>query len=60
MNKADEYRARERDALALAEAATLDLVREQRRRAAAIWTSLAEAEELRALSRAAANSQAPR
>lgn len=54
MTKTEEYRAREREALAFAEAATLDRVREQRRRAAAIWTSLAEAEEARALSRATA------
>lgn len=51
MTKSEEYRAREREALAFAEAATLDRVREQRRRAAAIWTALAEAEEARALSR---------
>jgi hypothetical protein len=56
MTKAEEYRAREREALASAEAATLDRVREQRRRAAAIWTSLAEAEEVRALSRATGGS----
>jgi hypothetical protein len=58
MTKAEEYRAREREALAFAEAATLDRVREQRRRAAAIWTNLAEAEEARANSRIASASQA--
>jgi hypothetical protein len=60
MTKAEEYRAREREALAFAEAATLDLVREQRRRAAAIWTAMADAEEARALSRSAAASQTAR
>ncbi|HEY1928517.1 MAG TPA: hypothetical protein VGG92_13705 [Caulobacteraceae bacterium] len=60
MTKAEEYRAREREALAFAEAATLDLVREQRRRAAAIWTAMAEAEEARVLSRLAAANQAAR
>ncbi|HEX4742961.1 MAG TPA: hypothetical protein VH353_16655 [Caulobacteraceae bacterium] len=60
MTKAEEYRAREREALAFAEAATLDRVREQRRRAAAIWTAMAEAEEARALSRMAATNQPAR
>jgi hypothetical protein len=60
MTKAEEYRAREREALAFAESTTLDLVREQRRRAAAIWTAMAEAEEARALSRRAATNQASR
>lgn len=60
MTKAEEYRAREREALAFAEAATLDRVREQRRRAAAIWTAMAEAEEARALSRLAATNQPAR
>jgi hypothetical protein len=60
MTKAEEYRAREREALAFAEAATLDNVREQRRRAAAIWTAMAEAEEARALSRMAAANQPAR
>jgi hypothetical protein len=49
--RAEEYRAREREALAFAEAASLENVREQRRRAAAIWTEMAEAEEARARSR---------
>jgi hypothetical protein len=60
MTKAEEYRAREREALAFAEAATLDRVREQRRRAAAIWTAMAEAEEARALSRLATTNQPAR
>jgi hypothetical protein len=60
MTKAEEYRARERDALAFAEAATLDRVREQRRRAAAIWTAMAEAEEARAHSRLAATAPTAR
>ncbi|MBV8684973.1 MAG: hypothetical protein JO111_19030 [Caulobacteraceae bacterium] len=60
MTKAEEYRARERDALASAEAATLDRVREQRQRAAAIWTGLAEAEEVRASNRLSATNQAGR
>jgi hypothetical protein len=46
--RAQEYRARARDAWALVEAATLEHVREQRRRAATAWTEMAEAEEARA------------
>jgi hypothetical protein len=48
--RALEYRARAREALALAESASLEQVREQRRRAAAIWTEMADAEEARARS----------
>jgi hypothetical protein len=47
--KAQEYRSRAEDALVSAESASLDLVREQRHRAAAIWFSMAEAEDRRAL-----------
>jgi hypothetical protein len=46
--RAEEYRARAREALASVEAATLEQVREQRRRAAAAWTEMAEAAEPRA------------
>ena len=46
--KVQEYRARARDAGDLADAATLEHVREQQRRSAAIWTAMAEAEESRA------------
>ncbi|MDB5447668.1 MAG: hypothetical protein JWQ97_2985 [Phenylobacterium sp.] len=46
--RAEEYRARASEALAFAEVATLDRVREQRRRAAATWAEMAEAEEERA------------
>ncbi|HSZ51990.1 MAG TPA: hypothetical protein VK801_10505 [Caulobacteraceae bacterium] len=60
MTKVEEYRAREREALAFAEETTLDRVREQRRRAAAIWTAMADAEEARVLSRSAATTQAAR
>ena len=45
--RAQEYRARARDAWALVEAATLEHVREQRRLAVAAWTEMAEAEEAR-------------
>lgn len=48
--RAQEYRARARETLASVEAATLQHVREQRRRAAATWTEMAEAEEARAQS----------
>jgi hypothetical protein len=46
--RAAEYRARADEALASAESATLQHVREQRRHSAAVWTSMAEAEEARA------------
>ena len=46
--RAEEYRARAREALAFAEDATLDRVREQRRQSAATWAEMAEAEEARA------------
>ncbi len=46
--KAQEYRTRAEDALASAEATRLARVQEQRRRAAAVWTGMAEAEERRA------------
>lgn len=49
--KAEEYRARAREASAAAEAATLDHVRAQRQQSADTWTGLADAEEARALSR---------
>jgi hypothetical protein len=45
--RAAEYRARAGEAMASVESATLDHVREQRRHAAAVWTSMAEAEEAR-------------
>jgi hypothetical protein len=45
---AQEYRARARDALASAEAATLGKVREQRMLSAATWIEMAEAEEAQA------------
>lgn len=45
--RAQEYRARAREALASVEAATLEHVRELRRRSAATWTEMAEAEEAR-------------
>jgi uncharacterized protein involved in propanediol utilization len=43
--RAQEYRARAREAWALVEAATLEHVREQRRLSATTWTKMAEAEE---------------
>ncbi|MFN3522410.1 MAG: hypothetical protein ACK4YQ_09190 [Phenylobacterium sp.] len=46
--KAAEYRVRALHALALAEDATLDRVRELQRHSAATWTQMAEAEEARA------------
>ena len=46
--RAAEYRARADEALASVESATLEHVREQRRRSAAVWTAMAEAEEARA------------
>lgn len=46
--RAAEYRARADEAMAAAESATLAHVREQRRHSAAVWTSMAEAEEARA------------
>ena len=48
--RAQEYRARARDAWTLVEAATLEHVREQQRRSATAWTEMAEAEEARAQS----------
>ncbi|MFC3067962.1 hypothetical protein [Phenylobacterium soli] len=51
--KADEYRARAREAFAAAEAATLDRVREQRQAAAASWAELADAEDARLVTRRA-------
>jgi hypothetical protein len=45
--KAEEYRARAREAFAAAESATLDRVRDQRQAAAATWADLADAEEAR-------------
>lgn len=45
--KAEEYRARARDAFAAAESATLDRVRDQRQAAAATWADLADVEEAR-------------
>lgn len=52
--RAEEYRARAREALAFAEDASLERVREQRQRAAATWVEMAEAEEARERSRHAA------
>lgn len=49
--RAQEYRAKARDAWALVEGATLEHVREQRRLSATAWTEMAEAEEARAQSR---------
>lgn len=51
--KAEEYRARAREALGAAEGTTLDRVREQRRAAAATWADLADAEEARLATRRA-------
>ena len=48
--RAQEYRARARDAWDMVEAATLEHVREQRRLSATTWTAMAEAEEARAQS----------
>ena len=45
--RAIEYRARAQEALASVESASLAHVREQRRRSAATWTEMAEAEEAR-------------
>jgi hypothetical protein len=45
--RAAEYRARANEAWASAESAALDQVREQRRHAAAVWTSMADAEDAR-------------
>jgi len=45
--KADEYRARAREASAAAETATLDRVRDQRQSAALTWTDLAESQDAR-------------
>jgi hypothetical protein len=45
--RAAEYRARAGEAMASVESATLEHVREQRRHSAAVWTSMAEAEEAR-------------
>lgn len=45
--RAEDYRARARDALIAAEASCLDRAREQHERAAAAWTELAEAEDRR-------------
>lgn len=56
--RAEEYRARAREAQQEAERATLDRVREQRQLAADTWSQLADAEEARARDRresAAAN-----
>ncbi|CAN7197700.1 hypothetical protein LJR225_000627 [Phenylobacterium sp. LjRoot225] len=57
--RAEEYRARAREALAFAEDASLDRVREQRQRAAATWVEMAEAEEAREKSRQSAPPGAP-
>lgn len=51
--KAEEYRARARDAFAAAESTNLDRVREQRQAAAATWADMADAEEARLLTRQA-------
>ena len=45
--KAEEYRARAREAFADAESATLDRVRDQRQAAAATWADLADSQEAR-------------
>ncbi len=45
--RAAEYRARADEALASVESATLEHVREQRRHSAAVWRSMADAEEAR-------------
>lgn len=51
--KAEEYRARAREAFTAAESATLDRVREQRQAAANTWADLATAEEARLVTRRA-------
>jgi len=48
--RAMEYRAKAQEALASVESAGLERVREQRRRSAAIWSEMADAEDARALS----------
>lgn len=58
--RAEEYRARADAALAFAEDATLERVREQRRRAAATWVEMAEAEEARVRNRPLAPTQPAR
>jgi hypothetical protein len=57
--RAEEYRARAREAQAFADDASLDRVREQRQRAAATWVEMAEAEEAREKSRQLAPPGAP-
>ena len=57
--KAEEYRARAREAFAAAEGATLERVREQRRAAATTWSELAEAEDARARSRRVITTESP-
>jgi hypothetical protein len=49
--RAAEYRARAQEALASVDSASLERVREQRRRSAAAWNQMAEALEMRAQSR---------
>jgi len=56
--RVEEYRARAREALAFAEEASLDRVREQRQRAATTWVEMAEAEEARERNRQTATLQA--
>lgn len=51
--KAEEYRARAREAFAAAESTTLERVRDQRQAAAASWAVLADAEEARLVTRRA-------
>jgi hypothetical protein len=48
--RAHDYRAKARDATALAEASVLQRVRERHQLAASVWTELAETEERRAQS----------
>lgn len=51
--KAEEYRARARDAFAAAESTTLERVRDRRQAAALSWADLADAEEAQLATRRA-------
>jgi hypothetical protein len=57
--KADEYRARAKDASAAADSATLARVRERHEQAARTWSDLADAVEARTLTRRVPDPAAP-
>jgi hypothetical protein len=57
--KADEYRARAKEASAAADSATLARVRERHEQAARTWSDLAEAVEARTLTRRTSEPPAP-